>query len=246
MSTEQGNTEQGSSEQVHVLIAAAGHGTRYGGAVLKQYLPVCGKAVLAHSIRAFQFHPLISGITVILAEDDQWFASAVGPLTAAVETVTGGDTRAQSVRNGLQFVADKYPATGWVLIHDAARPCLSPDSLDRLLQQGLQCADGAILAMPVGDTLKSADEKGDIVATVERRGLWAAQTPQLFRLSVLAEAIDAAQRHGCELTDEASAMEHAGARPKLVMGSAANIKITHPSDLAIAEAWLSRAKPRNN
>lgn len=233
-----------STTRVHVLIPAAGRGTRYGGAVLKQYLPVCGKAVLAHAIRAFQFHPMISGITVILAEDDQWFESAVGQLTAAVETVTGGDTRAQSVRNGLQFVADNYPETGWVLVHDAARPCLSPGSLDRLLEQGLQSEDGAILAMPVGDTLKHAGEDQEITSTVDRSGLWAAQTPQLFPVSALSDAIDAAQRDGRELTDEASAMELAGARPKLVMGSAANIKITHPSDLAIAEAWLNWAKPQ--
>ncbi len=227
-----------SSEQVHALIPAAGHGTRYGGAVLKQYLPVCGKAVLAHSIRAFQFHPLISGITVILAEDDKWFESAVGALATTVETVTGGDTRAQSVRNGLQFIRDNYPETKWALIHDAARPCLSPASLDRLLEQGLQSPDGAILAMPVGDTLKRAGDEKEITSTVDRSGLWTAQTPQLFRIGALAEAIDAAQREGRELTDEASAMEFAGARPKLVMGSVANIKITHPSDLAIAEALL--------
>jgi len=234
-----------STTQVHALIPAAGRGTRYGGAVLKQYLPISGKAVLAHAIRAFQFHPLISGITVILAEDDQWFESAVGQLSAAVDTVTGGDTRAQSVRNGLQFVADNYPETDWVLIHDAARPCLSPGSLDRLLEQGLQSADGAILAMPVGDTLKRAGEAGEITATVDRSGLWAAQTPQLFPLGALADAIDAAQREGCELTDEASAMEFVGASPKLVMGSAANIKVTHPSDLAIAEAWLNWARPES-
>jgi len=231
-----------STAQVHVLIPAAGYGTRYGGAVLKQYLPVCGKAVLAHSIRAFQFHPLITGITVILADDDQLFESAVGQLSAVVDTVTGGDTRALSVRNGLQSVADKYPQTDWVLVHDAARPCLSPESLDRLLEQGLQSADGAILAMPVGDTLKRAGETQEITATIDRRGLWAAQTPQLFRLGALSDAIDLALRDGCELTDEASAMEFAGARPKLVMGSAANIKITHSSDLAIAEAWLKRAE----
>jgi len=226
--------------QVHALIPAAGRGTRYGGAVLKQYLPVCGKAVLAHAIRAFQFHPLISGITVVLAEDDRWFESAVGPLVASVETVTGGATRAQSVRNGLSFITDNYPDSDWVLVHDGARPCLSHASLDRLLEQGLQSPDGAILAMPVGDTLKNASENREITATVDRSGLWAAQTPQLFRIEALATAIDAAQREGHELTDEASAMEFAGARPKLVMGSVANIKITHPSDLAIAEALLGR------
>jgi len=229
-----------STAQVHALIPAAGRGTRYGGAVLKQYLPVRGKAVLAHSIRAFQFHPLISGITVILAEDDRWFESAVGSLSVAVETVTGGDTRAQSVRNGLQFISDNHPETEWALIHDAARPCLSPASLDRLLEKGLQSPDGAILAMPVGDTLKRAGDGKEITGTVDRSGLWAAQTPQLFRIAALAEAIDAAQREGHELTDEASAMEFVGARPKLVMGSVANIKITHPTDLAIAEALLGR------
>jgi 2-C-methyl-D-erythritol 4-phosphate cytidylyltransferase len=229
-----------SAPQVHALIPAAGRGTRYGGAVLKQYLPVCGKAVLAHSIRIFQFHPMIAGITVVLAEDDQWFESAVGSLSAAVETVTGGDTRAQSVRNGLRFIADKYSDSDWALIHDGARPCLSPVSLERLLEQGLQSPDGAILAMPVGDTLKHAGEEREITATVDRSGLWAAQTPQLFRVGALAGAIDAAHEAGQALTDEASAMEFVGARPKLVMGSVANIKITHPTDLAIAEALLGR------
>ena len=226
--------------QVHVLIPAAGQGVRYGGAMLKQYLPVCGKAVLAHSIGVFQFHPMISSITVIIAESDQWFESAVGPLAAKVNTVTGGETRAQSVRNGLQYIADNYADTGWALVHDAARPCLSASRLERFLEQGLESADGAILAVPVGDTLKRAGDSQEIIATVDRDGLWAAQTPQLFRTEVLAKAIDTAQSAGCELTDEASAMEFVGVRPLLVMGSAANIKITHSSDLAIAEALLRR------
>ncbi len=229
-----------STPQVHALIPAAGHGTRYGGGVLKQYLPICGKAVLVHAIRAFQFHPLITSITVILAEDDQWFEAAVGSLSASVKTVTGGDTRAKSVRNGLRFIADNYSDSDWVLVHDAARPCLMPVSLDRLLEQGLQSTDGAILAMPVGDTLKRAGDASEIIATVDRSGLWTAQTPQLFRVGALAKAIDVAQREGCELTDEASAMEFVGVRPLLVMGSAGNIKITYPIDLSIAEALLKR------
>ena len=118
-----------STSQVHVLIPAAGRGKRYGGAMLKQYLPVCGKPVLAHSIKVFQFHPVVSSITVVLAEDDQWFESAVGLLAANVNTVTGGETRAQSVRNGLKFIADNYSNTDWVLVHDAARPCLSGSRL---------------------------------------------------------------------------------------------------------------------
>ena len=228
------------TEKVHALIPAAGTGTRYGGAVLKQYLPIRGKSVLAHSISLFQFHPMITGITVVLAENDQWFESAVGPTAAAVETVTGGATRSQSVRNGLRSIVENHPDVEWVLVHDAARPCLSQRRLDILLEQGLQSPDGAILAMPVGDTLKRSGETQNIARTVDRRDLWAAQTPQLFRVGALAEAIDAAHRQGVELTDEASAMEFVGASPKLVMGSVANIKITHSSDLAIAEALLKR------
>ena len=229
-----------STSQVHVLIPAAGRGKRYGGAMLKQYLPVCGKPVLAHSIRVFQFHPVVSSITVVLAEDDQWFESAVGLLAANVNTVTGGETRAQSVRNGLRFIADNYSSTDWVLVHDAARPCLSASRLEKFLEQGLESVHGAILAVPVGDTLKRAGDSQEIVATVDRSGLWAAQTPQLFRVGVLADAIDHAQEAGCRLTDEASAMEYVGIKPLLVMGSSANIKITHSSDLAIAEALLAR------
>jgi len=229
-----------STAQIHVLIPAAGTGTRYGGAMLKQYLPICGKPVLAHSISVFQFHPMISSITVVLAEDDQLFESAVGLLAAKVNTVTGGETRAHSVRNGLKYIADNYSDKDWALVHDAARPCLSTSRLEKFLEQGLESANGAILAVPVGDTLKRAGDSHEIVATVDRSRLWAAQTPQLFRVGVLAEAIDAAQMAGCELTDEASAMEFIGVRPLLVMGSAANIKITHSSDLAIAEALLAR------
>ena len=229
-----------STTQVHVLIPAAGRGKRYGGAMLKQYLPVCGKPVLAHSIKVFQFHPMVSSITVVLAEDDQWFESAVGLLAANVNTVTGGDTRAQSVRNGLRFIADNYSNTDWVIVHDAARPCLSASRLEKFLEQGLESVHGAILAVPVGDTLKRAGDSQEIVATVDRSGVWAAQTPQLFRVGVLADAIDMAQEAGCKLTDEASAMEFVGIKPLLVMGSSANIKITHSSDLAIAEALLAR------
>ena len=229
-----------SMSPVHVLIPAAGRGTRYGGALLKQYLPVNGKPILAHSIKIFQFHPLISSITVILAEDDQLFDSAVGLLAKSVNTVIGGDTRAHSVRNGLKFIVENYSATDWVLVHDAARPCLSASRLEKFLEQGLESDYGAILAVPVGDTLKRAGDSQEIIATVDRTGLWAAQTPQLFRVGVLADAIDAAHEAGCDLTDEASAMEFVGIKPLLVMGSSANIKITHSSDLAIAEALFSR------
>ncbi len=229
-----------SLDKVHALIPAAGRGSRYGGDMLKQYLPILGQAVMTHSIRAFQYHPMICSVTVILAEEDQLFESQVGRAAANVARVTGGETRAESVRNGLAYLVESYSESDWVLVHDAARPCLSDRSLDRLLEQGLPSSDGAILAMPVADTLKRADDSNDIISTEDRTGLWAAQTPQLFRIGVLAKAIDEAFAAGCELTDEASAMEFAGYHPKLVMGSAANIKITQSGDLAIAEALLKR------
>jgi 2-C-methyl-D-erythritol 4-phosphate cytidylyltransferase len=229
-----------STAQVHVLIPAAGIGTRYGGATLKQYLPLAGKAVLAHTISAFHFHPLISSITVILAETDQWFDSAVGVLAKTVNTVTGGETRGHSVRNGLRYLAENYSETDWALVHDAARPCLSASRLEKFLEHGLASDNGAILAVPVNDTLKRAGDSNEIIATIDRKRLWAAQTPQLFHVGELAAAIDAAHAAGCELTDEASAMEFTGVKPLLVMGSNANIKITYSSDLAIAEALLAR------
>lgn len=229
-----------SNDKVHALIPAAGRGTRYGGDQLKQYLPILGKAVITHSIRVLQYHPLVCSVTVILAEDDQFFESAVGKEAATVDRVVGGETRAESVRNGLAFLMQTHSGSDWVLVHDAARPCLSDRCLDRLLEQGLQSRDGAILALPVADTLKRAGDSHEIISTEDRSGLWAAQTPQMFRVGALAKAIDLAREAGCEVTDEASAMEFAGYHPKLVMGSAANIKVTHAGDLAIAEALLKR------
>ena len=144
--------------------------------------------------------------------------------------------------NGLRSIRRNHPETAWVLVHDAARPCLSADCLARLLESGLQHRDGAILAVPVRDTLKRSDEADRISETVEREKLWAAQTPQLFPLDVLATALEQCLDSGDPPTDEAGAMEAAGARPRLVMGSTANIKITWPDDIAIAEAWLTASR----
>ena len=131
------------------------------------------------------------------------------------------------------------------MVHDAARPCLSHDDIDRLLDEGLGCDDGAILAIPVRDTLKKQDDEGRILNTVEREGTWAAQTPQLFRVGTLIEATRVQMQCGNSPTDEAAAMEGIGARPRLVMGSAANIKITWPEDVAIASSWLSSGSRRS-
>lgn len=224
---------------VHALVPAAGSGQRFGGAVVKQYLPVAGKSVLAHSIDAVNIFPEIAGVTVVLSSEDRMFSGIRSQVGEGVETVSGGATRAESVLNGLKAIRNAHPETQWVLVHDAARPCLSRECVQRLLEQGLQNPDGALLAIPVQDTLKRADESQSVVSTVDREGLWAAQTPQLFPLDRLHQALEAMLQDGEQPTDEAGAMERAGARPSLVMGSPANIKITWPDDVAIAEAWFS-------
>ena len=224
---------------IHALIPAAGQGDRFGGSIPKQYAKVAGRPVLAHAIVPFHEHPQISGVTVVLAEDDERFHTLGFSGNTGISTVTGGVTRAESVLRGLDHIRQLDPQADWVLVHDAARPCLSRTDLDRLLSEGLANPHGAILAIPMRDTLKSGDENNCIKATVDRAGLWAAQTPQLFPLESLMDAMQSMLDAGLQPTDEAAAMEHRGARPSLVMGSVANIKITWPGDLAVAEAWLS-------
>ncbi|NND45269.1 MAG: 2-C-methyl-D-erythritol 4-phosphate cytidylyltransferase [Xanthomonadales bacterium] len=224
---------------VHALLPAAGSGRRCGGPVLKQYLPLNGRPVLAHAIDAVNRFPEVAGLTVVVGADDRIFAELIDPEFAGIETVIGGDTRAESVLNGLVAIRERHPEAEWVLVHDAARPCLPPDCLDELLTRGLAHPDGAILAVPVQDTLKRGDSERNIMNTVARDALWAAQTPQLFPLHRLIAAIEAMLEAGETPTDEASAMEFTGARPLLVMGSTVNIKITWPGDVAMAEAWMA-------
>jgi 2-C-methyl-D-erythritol 4-phosphate cytidylyltransferase len=227
---------------VHGLIPAAGSGERFGNQLPKQYQLIAGKAVLAHSIEALLQHPLVNDVTVVLSPDDQHFSLVEDNLSSSVQTVTGGATRAQSVLNGLLKLSTAHPDTDWVLVHDAARPCLSQECLNLLLHEGMQGADGAILALPVSDTLKQSNANQEIVATVKRDQLWAAQTPQLFQLGVLRSAMQDAMEKGRPLTDEASAVEYAGGVPRLVMGSSENIKITWPGDLAVASGFLVENK----
>jgi 2-C-methyl-D-erythritol 4-phosphate cytidylyltransferase len=212
--------------------------------MLKQYAHLLGMPVMAHSILAVQSHPDVSSVTIALAEDDGIFEQLIRPDYPGVLTVTGGESRAQTVMNGVNFISTRYPECEWVLVHDAARPCLSADDLARLLDEGLQSEFGAILAIPVNDTLKLSDADGLIERTVDRSRIWAAQTPQLFRVAALRANLQAALAAGDTPTDEASAMERAGERPLLVMGSSTNIKITGTEDLALAEFILQRQSVR--
>jgi 2-C-methyl-D-erythritol 4-phosphate cytidylyltransferase len=230
--------------RVHALIPAAGRSVRFGGTTLKQYAHLLGMPVMAHSIAAVERHDAVESVSVALASDDGIFEQLIRPNYPSVQTVTGGNSRAQTVMNGLRFIKEQHPDCEWVLVHDAARPCLSSADLNRLLDEGLQSDTGAILAVPVHDTLKLADETGCIEQTVDRSGYWAAQTPQLFRIGELVMNLEAALSAGLEPTDEASAMEFAGVQPLLVEGSTSNIKITGAEDLALAEFILQRQSVR--
>jgi 2-C-methyl-D-erythritol 4-phosphate cytidylyltransferase len=199
-----------------------------------------GKPVIAHSIEAVKRHPAVVSLTVALAPDDGIYDELVAPMYPDVFTATGGDSRARTVLNGLGAILQRNPSSEWVLVHDAARPCLPIAALRRLLQLGLATEHGAILAAPVSDTLKRANDQGTIESTIDRSRFWAAQTPQLFRTRELASNLEAALAAGESPTDDAAALERAGMHPLLVEGPRSNLKITGPEDLALAEFILQR------
>lgn len=228
----------------YALIPAAGAGTRMAGRQPKQYLALAGKPMLWHAARALCV-PAVETVFIVLAPGDERFAecdwSALG---GRIEPLyCGGDTRRDSVYNGLVAAMAAVDADDWILVHDAARPCLPRADLERLIEECRGDAIGGILALPAADTVKRAakDEAGAlrVAATEDRAQLWLAQTPQMFRAGLLAQALKDA-RGG--LTDEASAIEAMGLRPRLVTGSRENLKVTFPEDLGIAEAIIAGRK----
>jgi 2-C-methyl-D-erythritol 4-phosphate cytidylyltransferase len=232
--------------RIHALIPAAGQSLRFGGTIIKQYANLLGKPVIAHSIDAVSRHTEVVSVSVAISADDGLYEELVRPDYPDVATVVGGDCRARTVLNGIRHIAhsiadeEEEHSQDWVLVHDAARPCLSTAALERLIQQALNTGQGAILAVPVSDTLKKADSSGQIMATVSRQDMWRAQTPQLFPLKDLLASLEGTLNFGVPPTDESEAMERSGHASWLVNGCADNIKITRPEDLAIAEAILRR------
>lgn len=215
----------------------------------KQYLPLAGRPMLVHTVEALLTEPRLSSVSVVLAPDDVDFdaSGCAGSLQRhgiRVRVVRcGGDSRAASVRNGLRALAGSVGGDDWMLVHDAARPCLPPSALARLIDSLHDDPVGGLLAMPVADTLKRSDADGLVVDTPSREGLWAAQTPQMFRYEALLAALDAAVvasglPGGVLATDEAQAIEAGGARPRLVRGDPRNLKVTWPADVALAEGFL--------
>ncbi|GAA4498731.1 2-C-methyl-D-erythritol 4-phosphate cytidylyltransferase [Pseudaeromonas paramecii] len=217
-----------------VVVPAAGVGRRMGADCPKQYLPLAGKFLIEHTLERLLNHPRIERVVVALNPADDFFATLPVASHPRLRTTLGADERAGSVMNGLARVE-----TEWVLVHDAARPCLTHGDMDKLIQAAL-AGDGAILGSRVRDTMKRADAAGHIVATVERDHLWHALTPQMFRTAELRQALLAGLHAGASITDEASAMELAGKSPKMVEGRADNIKVTRPEDIALAALFLSQ------
>ena len=218
----------------HALVPCAGVGERSGAGGPKQYRSVAGRSVVAHTLAALAAVPRIAATLVVLAPDDAEFERHA-PGHRPVARV-GGATRAASVANGLAALAAAGAGDDdWVLVHDAARCLVQPAEIERLIAACEHDAVGGLLALPVADTLKREGEQGRAKATVDRRGLWQAQTPQMFRLGLLREALAAA---GDAVTDEASAVEALAHAPRLVPGSAENFKLTWPADFELAERLL--------
>lgn len=223
------------------VVPAAGIGRRMQAAVPKQYLPLAGLQVISYTLNVLMQHPRISGVVVVISPDDTWWDSVVFSVTdKPVMRVLGGKERCHSVLNGLTVLQQQAQPDDWVLVHDAARPCLRDNDLDALIDVLDADPVGGLLAIPVRDTIKRADGDGQVIATVNRNGLWHALTPQMFRLGVLLSALRQAIDRHLLITDESSAIEAAGLTPRLVEGRADNIKITHPEDLALAEFYVTR------
>lgn len=221
------------------VIAAAGQGRRMDSHQPKQYLELMGSLVLELSLRPFLEHPGIAGVLVVLAPGDEIWPTLPAAHHPRVNTAIGGERRIHSVRNGLRALETIARTDDWILVHDAARPCLSADTLSALITSLQGEAVGGLLAAPLTDTLKRADSSGThSQETLDRSGLWCAQTPQMFRYELLCAALDAVLESGLDATDEAAAVEALGHRPRLVRGSSRNIKITRPEDLDLATAIL--------
>jgi 2-C-methyl-D-erythritol 4-phosphate cytidylyltransferase len=255
------------SQSIICIVPAAGVGARAqrapGDASPKQYRGLAGQPMLRHAVQALLADPRVSQVRVAVSPDDGWAADALAGLDRCVIRPCGGPTRAATVSRALADAA--LPDDAWVLVHDAARPGLPPDALARLIDTCTRDPVGGLLAMPVPDTVKRAAAVQDtmaaavtrvaagangaarspaematvrVAATLARDGLWLAQTPQMFRAGMLQSALQAADRAGVVVTDEASAIEAAGYAPQLVLGSARNFKVTWPDDFELMEKWL--------
>jgi len=226
--------------KVFALVLAAGQGTRIGDAVPKQYLPLAGKPMMFHSIEALSAVSRVEKVFVVLAPMDRhWGAHDWSALPDKVEAAfCGGAHRAESVLNALKYLQARIGADDWVMVHDAARPCIMTELVEQFLDEVGDDPVGGLLAMPLADTLKRAGEDQRVEATIPRLKLWRAQTPQLFRYAVLRKGLEKSPA----ATDAAEAVESLGHEPRLAEGENSNIKVTFAEDIVLAELILEHKK----
>lgn len=231
------------SRQFWCVIPAAGKGIRFGGSTPKQYVDIAGKPLLYRTIERLAAHPQIAGLLVALARDDGHWRDRGTQFGKPVLTCIGVGERADSVLAGLRALPVSVAASDFVLVHDAARPCVRSSDISTLIERGV-AAGGALLAAPLRDTLKRADPDGRVAMTEQREARWRAMTPQIFRRADLIAALELARADSIVVTDEAMAMERAGFRPLLVEGADDNIKVTTTADAELASFLLSPTADR--
>ena len=231
-------------KRLWAVVPAAGTGRRVGGDTPKQYREVAGAPLMEHTLRALLQSRDIGGVVVAMDSADPRADSIASLSDERVQTTPGGVTRSHSVLAGLDALEDQVAEGDWALVHDAARPCLTADALAALIDRARVLGEGVILAEPVADTLKQVNAQGVIEKTVDRSILWRAQTPQLFPLLSLRDALRHCIEQGVSVTDEAMAMERAGQPVHIVEGASSNIKVTVEADLVFADVFLTEAEDR--
>jgi len=233
---------------IWAFIPAGGLGRRMNAPVPKQYLPLLGRPVILHTLERLVSSARVQGVMVGIASDDAHWPKVHPELKSVPKflgTSPGGETRAHTVLNGLKALASKANPDDWVLVHDAVRPCVRVADIDKLIQAVSSDEHGGLLAQPVSDTVKQVDQDKRVVATIQREGLWRAATPQMFRIRQLQQTLEQSMKTGAVITDEASAMEQAGFRPKVVACHPDNIKITLAEDFALAELFLKQQQGKS-
>jgi 2-C-methyl-D-erythritol 4-phosphate cytidylyltransferase len=229
-----------SVQKIWAVVPAAGSGKRLSAEKPKQYFNILNKTVIEHTLERLLSHESVVGVSLAIAPSDILWETIKFKTPKTVLVTAGGQERCHSVLSALNALQQVSGPNDWVLVHDAARPCVRLHDIDKLINELKDHPVGGILAVPVHDTIKRSNMAAEIVGTVDRRQLWQAQTPQMFRLNALRTALHLAIQDGFIVTDEASAMEHMGLQPKLVEGHTDNIKVTRLEDLQLAEFYLRR------
>jgi 2-C-methyl-D-erythritol 4-phosphate cytidylyltransferase len=236
------NQQVTSNNALWFIVPAAGIGQRMGADCPKQYLPLADTTIIEQTLSTLLSLPSLAGIVVAIHADDQFWSQSALSTHEKIHTVIGGDKRSDSVLAALQSLQGKVDDKDWVLVHDAARPCVDPNSIQQLIDDLAGHEVGGILGVPSNDTLKKVDQQCAIEATLNREVIWQAQTPQMFRYGILCESLLRGVNEQWSITDEASAVEKLGYAVKMVLGRHDNIKITQADDLWLAEAILARRK----